>query len=275
MTLAPEAVSGPQAAPADAAAAVVVEQLTTGYNGRPAIESIDFTVPRGKTVGLIGPNGSGKSTLIKALLGLLDPWQGCVRVLGGEPGEARGRVGYMPQAEHVDWSFPATVREVVAMGAYRPGFGRGRLLSRLRRPGGDVAAAMERVGVRELEAEQIAELSGGQQRRVLLARALVKDPEVFLLDEPAAGLDAGVEEDMLDLFGELAAEGKTLIVATHDIACVYRRYDVALLLNRRLLAHGAPDAILTEETLTGAFGRHVMVFEVGRQTYAAEPHVHH
>lgn len=274
MTLAPEARPSAEVALAEAAA-VMVEHLTTGYNGRPAIEGIDFAVPRGVTVGLIGPNGSGKSTLIKALLGLLAPWEGAVRVLGGEPRAARGRVGYMPQAEHVDWSFPATVREVVAMGGYRPRFGRGRLLSRLRGPGAGVTAAMERVGVRDLEAEQIAELSGGQQRRVLLARALVKDPDVFLLDEPAAGLDAGVEEDMLDLFDDLASQGKTLIVATHDIACVYRRYNLALLLNRRLLAHGEPKTVLTEETLTGAFGRHVMVFEIGRQTYATEPHVHH
>ena len=274
MTLAPEARPSAEVALAEAAA-VMVEHLTTGYNGRPAIEGIDFAVPRGVTVGLIGPNGSGKSTLIKALLGLLAPWEGAVRVLGGEPRAARGRVGYMPQAEHVDWSFPVTVREVVAMGGYRPRFGRGRLLSRLRGPGAGVTAAMERVGVRDLEAEQIAELSGGQQRRVLLARALVKDPDVFLLDEPAAGLDAGVEEDMLDLFDDLASQGKTLIVATHDIACVYRRYNLALLLNRRLLAHGEPKTVLTEETLTGAFGRHVMVFEIGRQTYATEPHVHH
>jgi len=273
MTLASEAIAPPESTRADEA--VVVDHLTTGYNGRPAIETVDFSVPRGATVGLIGPNGSGKSTLIKALLGLLAPWEGGVRVLGGDPAGARGRVGYMPQAEHVDWSFPATVREVVAMGAYQSRFGLGRLLSRLRGSGVHVTAAMERVGVRELETEQIAELSGGQQRRVLLARALVKDPELFLLDEPAAGLDAGVEEDMLDLFEELAAEGKTLIVATHDIACVYRRYDLALLLNRCLVAHGAPKTILTEETLTGAFGRHVMVFEVGSQTYAAEPHVHH
>ena len=272
MTPASEAVLE-KTAPRAGAAAIAVEQLTTGYAGHhPAIEGVEFAIPPGELVGLIGPNGAGKSTLIKTLLGLIEPWRGRVRVLGEEPAEARRHVGYMPQAEQVDWNFPATVGDVVAMGAYRPWFGRRQPRRRVSRA--TITAAMDRVGVRALEKRQIAELSGGQQRRVLLARALVKDPAVFILDEPAAGLDAGVEEDMLDLFDELVAEGKTLIVATHDIACVYRRYNRALLLDQRLVAQGAPQEVLTEETLTGAFGRHVMVFEVGKQTYAAEPHAH-
>ena len=274
----PSPTNGPRQAPeapAAPTAAVVVDGLTTGYDGGAAIEEISFVAARGDMVGLIGPNGSGKSTLIRALLGLLPAWTGRVRVLGREPERARATVGYMPQAEHVDWTFPITAQEVVAMGLYRPRLGRDlvRLFMGGRSP--KVSAAMERTGTADLASEQIRELSAGQQRRVLLARTLVKDPDVFLLDEPTAGLDVSVEEDMLQLFAELAAAGKTLIVATHDLGCVYRRYSSALCINRRLLAFGPPSSVLTENVLTEAFGRHVLVFQIGEQMYAMEPHVDH
>lgn len=267
-------VPAPVAAVSDGAA-VTVRELTAGYNGQAAVEALSFSVPRGSMVALIGPNGSGKSTLIKALLGLLPLWAGGVSVLGRSPEEARPLIGYMPQAEQVDWSFPISVREVVAMGRYRRDWRPSRLRGLLGRREPAVERALERARVGHLASRQIGELSGGQQRRVLLARTLVRDPELFLLDEPAAGLDATVEEDMLELFQELAAAGKTLIVATHDLPCVMRCYGLALCLNRRLVAYGRSAEVLTEATLTEAFGRHLVLYQVGGQQYAMEPHVEH
>ncbi len=267
------AVAAGQAPGAVGEAAVIVRGLTTGYNQQPAVSDITFTVARGEMAALVGPNGSGKSTIIRALIGLQAPWQGEVRIFGADPRAARARVGYMPQAERVDWGFPLSVTEAVALGLYqrRPPWRRfHRTVDRAR-----VDAALDRLGIGPLAGRQVGELSGGQRRRVLLARTLVRDPDLLLLDEPAAGLDAAVEEDLLDLFQDLAAEGKALIVATHDIPCVYRCYHTALCVNRRLVAAGPPRATLTEGVLEQTFGRHLVVFRVADRTYGAEPHTEH
>ncbi len=264
-----------QVAPPTAATVIDVEGLTTGYGHESVLEEVTFAVTSGELVGLIGPNGSGKSTLLKALIGLRPVWSGRIAVLGGAPGAVRQRIGYMPQAESVDWSFPITVAEVVAMGLYRP-----RLdPRRLRRHGAPqreaVAAAMEQMQIADLRSRQIGELSGGQQRRVLLARTLVKDPNVLLLDEPAAGLDASIEHDLMALLRDLARSGKTLVVATHDLTSVYEFYSAALCLNRRVTAYGPPQEALSEDVLIDTFGRHLMVFYRDGHGYTAEPHVHH
>ena len=195
-------------------------------------------------MGVVGPNGAGKSTLLRTLLGLLPVWEGAVAVDGAAPPAARARIGYMPQAEAVDWSFPISVRESVAIGLYRREFGWARARRIIAAPftapfsvsfrGADprIEHALARVGLDGLGRQQVRELSGGQQRRALLARALVKDPPLLLLDEPLAGLDAAIEEDLLHLFRSLATDGKTLIIATHDVPCVMRYYDLALCLNR-------------------------------------------
>ena len=254
---------------------VEVEGLTTGYGRDAVLDGVTFSVAQGELVGLIGPNGSGKSTLLKALIGLRQVWSGRVDVLGGPPAAARQRIGYMPQAETVDWSFPVTVAEVIAMGLYRPRLGP----RRLRRGGAQqrdaVRAAMEQMRISHLRSRQIGELSGGQQRRVLLARTLVKDPDLLLLDEPAAGLDASIEHDLMELLTDLARGGKTLIVATHDLTSVYEFYSAALCLNRRVIAYGPPKEALSENVLIDTFGRHLMVFYRNDHGYTAEPHVHH
>ena len=251
--------------------AVEVVNLTTGYHaGGPAIEDVSFALPHGSFLGLLGPNGSGKSTLIKALIGLLPVWEGSVRVLGLSPQAARTRTGYMPQAEDVDWGFPATAREVVAMGLYRRSFGLGRRGDRDR-----AMAALERLSVASLAGRQIGELSGGQQRRVLLARALVKEPDVLLLDEPTAGLDAPAEQELLDLLGELAAQGVSIVVSTHDITCVNERCDCALCLNRTVIAFGPPVEAITEESLDRTFAGHVLVLGRGGRQLAVAPHDEH
>ena len=256
------------------APAIEVTSLTTGYRGHRAIEDVSFSMPEGKVMGLLGPNGSGKSTLIKTLIGLLEPWEGDVRVLGKAPRDVRRHVGYMPQAEDIDWTFPATVREVVAMGLYRRAFG----LDRFRRRSDEqdrIMAALERVSVDHLADRQAGELSGGQQRRVLCARALVKDPDLFLLDEPTAGLDARSEQEMLDLLSELAADGASIVLCTHDIGCAYERCDLTLFLNRHVITYGPPAVTITEEMLNRTFEGHVLVMGAGGSQLALAPHDHH
>jgi ABC-type Mn2+/Zn2+ transport system ATPase subunit len=256
------------------APAIEVKNLTTGYRGHTALEDVSFSMPPGKFLGLLGPNGSGKSTLIKTLIGLLDPWEGDVRVLGETPRSVRRRVGYMPQAEDIDWAFPATVQEVVAMGLYRRAFG----LSRFRRGSDEqdrIMAALKRLSVDHLANRQAGELSGGQQRRVLCARALVKDPDLFLLDEPTAGLDARSEEEMLDLLSELAADGASIVLCTHDIGCAYDRCDLTLFLNRNVMTYGPPAVTITEEMLNRTFEGHVLVMGSGGSRLALAPHDHH
>ncbi len=266
-------VPSPAASPASGGEfAVEVVNLTTGYRAGPAIEDVSFALPHGSFLGLLGPNGSGKSTLIKALIGLLPAWRGSVRVLGMRPQAARTRTGYMPQAEDVDWSFPATAREVVAMGLYRRSFG----LDRLRRSDRERAmTALERLSVAGLAGRQIGDLSGGQQRRVLLARALVKDPDVLLLDEPTAGLDAPAERELLDLLGGLSAQGTSIITSTHDITCVNECCDGALFLNRTVIAFGPPSEAITAESLDRTFEGHVLVVGQGGRQLAVAPHDAH
>jgi ABC-type Mn2+/Zn2+ transport system ATPase subunit len=249
--------------------AIEVTNLTTGYGRHAAIEDVTFEAPAGNLVGLLGSNGSGKSTLLKAMIGLLPTWKGEVRLLGQPIDLVRARVGYMPQAEDVDWSFPVTVRDVVAMGLIEPGFRPARLLRRNR---GRVDGALESAGIAELAKRQVGALSGGQQRRTLLARTLIRTPDVLLLDEPTAGLDVRSEEEFLEIIQDLARDGRTVVVATHDISCVQRVYDFALCLNRSVVAFGPPETTLTAETLAATFGRHLL--HVGDDR-VAEPHVAH
>ena len=240
----------------EAAPAVEVRDVWAGYNGQAALEGVAFTIEPGCLAGLVGPNGSGKSTLLRLMLGLHRPWRGEVLIFGRRGRGDHARMGYMPQSELVDWAFPVTVFDVVLMGRY------GRI-GLLRRPGGadrEVAmAALERVRLADRAGRRIGELSGGEQRRALIARALAQEAELLFLDEPLAGLDATAQHDLLRLFEELRREGKTLFVATHDLSCVAADFDHAVLLNRRVVAFGRPGDVFTEELLNAAFQRHLFV----------------
>jgi ABC-type Mn2+/Zn2+ transport system ATPase subunit len=251
-----------------AAPAVEVRSLSAGYNGHTALDDVTFTVEQGCLAGLVGPNGSGKSTLLRVILGLHKPWRGQVRIVGREGSGARGRIGYMPQSELVDWSFPVTALDVVLMGSY------GRL-GLVRRPGPrdreEAMAALERVRLADLSQRLIGELSGGEQRRMLIARALAQDADLVLLDEPLAGLDATAQHDLLALLDDLRREDKTLFVATHDLSCVAANFDHAVLLNRRVVAFGRPAEVFTEELLSAAFQRHLLVLPGGERTLVVGP----
>jgi ABC-type Mn2+/Zn2+ transport system ATPase subunit len=246
-----------------AAPAAEVRNLSAGYDGHTALDDVTFTVEQGCLAGLVGPNGSGKSTLLRVILGLHKPWRGEVRIVGREGSGARGRIGYMPQSELVDWSFPVTALDVVLMGRY------GRL-GLVRRPGArdrqEAMAALERVRLADLSQRLIGELSGGEQRRMLIARALAQDADLILLDEPLAGLDATAQHDLLALLDDLRREDKTLFVATHDLSCVAANFDHAVLLNRRVVAFGRPAEVFTEELLSAAFQRHLLVLPGGERT---------
>ncbi len=251
---------------APAASAVAVADLWAGYDGAPALEAVSFDLPAGSLTGLAGPNGSGKSTLLKAVLGLLKPWRGDIQVFGRPIDAVRQRVGYAPQAELVDWDFPVTVRDVVMMGRY------GRL-GPLRRPGagdrGAAAQALAQVGLEELAGRQIGELSGGQQRRMLIARALAQEADLLLLDEPMVGLDATTQHALLALFEALRSQGKTLLVATHDLSCVAACFDLAVLLNRRLVAFGPPAEVFKPDILNEAFAEHLLLLPAEGGVYVA------
>jgi ABC-type Mn2+/Zn2+ transport system ATPase subunit len=243
-----------------AGCAVDVRDLRAGYSGHVALEGVTFTIEQGCLAGLVGPNGSGKSTLLKVMLGLHRPWSGEVLIFGHSEHPTHGHVGYTPQTELVDWTFPVSVMDVVLMGRYGK-------LGLVRRPGKRdrelAAAALERVRLIDRAERRIGELSGGEQRRALIARALAQEADLLLLDEPLAGLDATAQHDLLRLLEELRTEGKTLFVATHDLSCVAADFDHAVLINRRVVAFGRPEDVFTEENLSTAFERHLFVLPQG------------
>lgn len=251
--------------------ALEVRNLWAGYNGKPVLEAINFQVDRGDMVGIIGPNGSGKSTLIKTILGLVKPMRGEVLVLGRDGKPERHLVGYTPQTELVDWDFPVTVFDVALMGRYS----RRGLFRRTTKEDREAAdASLELVKIFDLRDRLIGELSGGQRRRVLLARAMAHSPELLLLDEPMAGLDATAQHQLLDLLDELRAKGATVILSTHDLSCVSSRCDKAACLNRRLIAFGKPSEVLNEQVLGDTFGTHLLMVHLDGQAYAVQHHTH-
>lgn len=236
---------------------VRLSHVSAGYGDRIALEDVDLAIARGSLLAIIGPNGAGKSTLLKVLAGLLPIRGGTADVLGEAPGHTAHRVAYVPQAEVVDWAFPVTVAEVVMMGRY-PLIGIGR------RPGAvdreAVRHALETVGMTEARDRQIGALSGGQRRRVFLARALAADPDLYLLDEPVTGVDATTQEDLMDVLEAEARAGKTVVATTHDLACAAHRFQDAVLVNRRIVAAGpAKDLILDQRLLAETYGGHVLV----------------
>jgi len=240
----------------DAPPSVVVEHVSAGYGNRPALVDVSLSIRPGSLLAVIGPNGAGKSTLLKLIAGLLRPWSGTLTVLGGPPGSGARRIAYVPQAEVVDWEFPVTVGEVVMMGRYgRIGIGRS--------PGTEdserVAAALETVGMGDARDRQIGALSGGQRRRVFLARAIAAEPDLYLLDEPVTGVDARTQEELMDVLEAEARVGKTVVATTHDLICAAQRFHEAAFLNGRLVAHGPADLVLDQDLLAATYGGHVLV----------------
>ncbi len=231
--------------------AIEVTDLTVAYQDKPVLWDIDLDVPPGVLLSIVGPNGAGKTTLIKAILGLVRPAAGNVLIYD-KPYEAQRRiVGYVPQRGTVDWDFPTNVLDVVMMGRYGA-------LGWIRRPRKQERAlamnALEKVGMEGYATRQISQLSGGQQQRVFLARALVQDSTVYLMDEPFQGVDATTERAIVDLLQELRENGKTVVVVHHDLQTVTDYFDWVMLLNIRRIASGPVEETFTPENLRQTYG---------------------
>ena len=248
-----------------------IRDLTAGYGDGPTLRDVSLELPRASITAVVGPNGSGKSTLLKAILGLTPEVGGEVRVGGIDADRARDRIAYVPQREAVDWGFPITAADVVMMGRYPR-------LGLLRRPGPEdrerVAMALARVGMESLAGRQIGALSGGQQQRVFLARALVQEASVLLLDEPMTGVDQATEQAINGLLHDLRNDGATVVITTHDLESAAEDCDLLAFVNHRLVAFGPPAETFTPETLHATFGGELLILQSGdhRHVHAGGHH---
>ncbi len=230
---------------------VAIRALTVAYGGRPALSAVTWSAPRAGLLAIVGPNGAGKSTLLRAILGLVPKAAGEIAIFGEPVEKQRGRLAYVPQRSSVDWDFPATALDVVAMGLYR----RIGWLKPVRRADRALARKhLETVGLEDLADRQIGALSGGQQQRVFLARALAQGADILLLDEPFAGVDATTERIMLDVFQRLRDGGALVVCVHHDLASVPGTFEHVLILNERLIAAGPTAEAFTPSNLARAYG---------------------
>jgi len=240
-----------------------VENITVTYrNGHTALRDASFSIPRGTITALVGVNGSGKSTLFKAIMGFVPVDTGSVKVLGVPVAKAlkNKSIAYVPQSEEVDWNFPVLVEDVVMMGRYGH-MNMLRIASKADKQ--KVTAALERVNMLEFRGRQIGELSGGQKKRVFLARALAQEGEVILLDEPFTGVDVKTEEQIIALMRELRDEGKIMLVSTHNLGSVPEFCDRTVLIDRTVLAAGPTRETFTQENLEKTFGGVLRHFILG------------
>ncbi len=254
--------------------ALEVNDLTVAYGDKPVLWDVDWKVPAGVLMGIVGPNGAGKSTLIKTILGLVRPAAGNVRIFGRPFDARRGAVAYVPQRGTVDWDFPTNALDVVMMGRYGK-------LGWLRRTGKrerELAMnALEQTGMEAFANRQISQLSGGQQQRVFLARALVQEAEIYLMDEPLQGVDAKTEAAVVGLLQNLRSRGRTIVVVHHDLETVADYFDHVLLLNVKKIASGVVKEVFTPENLRATYGGGRLSFLQGEEKLektANEPAVH-
>ena len=243
---------------------IKVTDVTVTYrNGHTALRDASFAIPTGTIAALVGVNGSGKSTLFKAIMGFVHVAKGEISVLGMSVAEAlrQNLVAYVPQSEEVDWNFPVLVEDVVMMGRY----GHMGWLRRAKQADHDaVSQALERVNMSEFRKRQIGELSGGQKKRVFLARALAQNGRIILLDEPFTGVDVTTEDQIIALLQELRDEGRVMLVSTHNLGSVPEFCDRTILIKGTVLAHGTTQDTFTQENLELAFGgvlRHFVINE--------------
>lgn len=240
---------------------VSLKDVRAHYNGTPALENINLSVFEHEFLGIIGPNGGGKSTLLKVILGLVRPDKGSLTVLGTSPDKSRGKIGYVPQYSNYDRNFPVSVREVVMMGRY----GKAGLLKPYGREGREaVQKALGRVEMLDHAGSQIGQLSGGQQQRALIARALVAEPQLLLLDEPTASVDATVQTEFYELLRQLKKE-MTIIMVSHDIGAISVVVDNIACLNIHMFYHGTSE--IDTETLEATYKCPVHIVSHGQVFY--------
>ena len=243
---------------AQATAPLQAFNVTIAYRSTPVLQDVSFRTPPGTLTAIVGPNGAGKSTLIKASLGLIEPAAGHFEFFGKSFRDVDGRVSYVPQRTSVDWDFPVTALDVVCMGLYRK-IGWFRPVGHRHRD--KAIEALTSVGMHDYAKRQISQLSGGQQQRVFLARSLVQGAELFLMDEPLAGVDAATEKTIIDTLRKLRDEGRTAMIVHHDLDTVADYFDRVLLLNRRIIAEGDVGEVMKPGPLKEAYGGNLLIFE--------------
>tara|TARA_B100000795_G_scaffold229644_1_gene186789 strand:+ start:2972 stop:3763 length:792 start_codon:yes stop_codon:yes gene_type:complete len=241
-----------------------VHDLTVAYNNKPVLWNADFSIPKGKMVGIVGPNGAGKSTLLKAIMGLIPVASGFTKILKKQLKNIRHKVAYVPQKETVDWDFPATVLDVVEMGRY----GKISLFKRLRKSDKLIAIeSLKKVKMLDFADRHISELSGGQQQRVFIARALAQEADIYFMDEPFAGVDMASEKAIVEILYEMQKEGKTIFVVHHDLQSAMDYFDWMVFLNTRIVASGPTNEVFSTETLQKTYGGNLAILEQIGQIY--------
>ncbi|MEM6429945.1 MAG: metal ABC transporter ATP-binding protein [Deinococcota bacterium] len=246
------------------APALAVRNLCAGYPGdQYAIDQLTFSVGSGERVALIGPNGAGKSTLFKVVAGLIPITHGTISIGGEDYRSSHASIGYIPQQNEIDWSFPVAVRDVIMMGRAH----RSRWLPWWRASDHTaVQALLEQLNLTALANRQISQISGGQRRRVFIARALAQGSRVLLMDEPFTGVDTAAQQEIMNTLDVLTHQGITILLATHDMGRAARDFDRILLLKRHMLAFDVPQAVVKPDVLQQAYGAALTVFQEGRKT---------
>ena len=232
-----------------------IENACVYYGKNPALKNITFNVEEGQNIALIGPNGAGKSTLFKALVGLLPLDSGRIFIHGLPAGHHKDCVAYVPQKEEIDWLFPITVLEVVMMGRYSK-------IGKFKKPAKKdidiVYESLNQMGINDLALSKISELSGGQQQKVFIARAIAQEPHILLMDEPFTGVDMSTKETILTFLDNSKKSNVTVIVATHDLNMAAKNFENILLLNKEIIAYGSSSEVFTQKNLNMAFGSHIL-----------------
>lgn len=231
--------------------AIEVENLTVFYREMLALDRISVSVNAGRITGIIGPNGSGKSTFLKGILGITPTKEGRVSFFGNSFEKFRSKIAYVPQRESIDWDFPITVEEVVEMGRITPKKWWARTTSADKEI---VKETLRKVQLADFSTRQIGQLSGGQQQRVFLARALAQEAELIIMDEPFVGIDMASQEAILTIVRKLRDTGKTIVIVHHDLSVVAQYFDDVILLNKKLIASGSKEDVLTSENIEQAYG---------------------
>jgi manganese/zinc/iron transport system ATP- binding protein len=242
--------------------AVVIKQLMVNYEKTPVLWDVSLEAPQGVILGIVGPNGAGKSTLMKTMLGLMKPLSGTVEFFGKPLEAVRQKIAYVPQKEMVDWDFPITVLDLVLMGRYRQK-GLFRWMGKADREA--AYNALETVGMLPYKDRQISQLSGGQQQRAFIARALLQEADLYLLDEPFTGVDIATEKLLVNLLKDMRSQGKTIWMVHHDLKSAEEYFDWAVVLNMSLIACGPQKQVLTKDILKRAYGQdHILLSEANK-----------
>jgi len=241
---------------------IISDGCCVHFGNAPALESVNFSINKGKKVAVVGPNGGGKSTLFNALAGLVPISEGSLTIEGKSPKESKGTISYVPQKDLINWNFPLSVKQVVEMGLINRKsinlFSRKKINEKIKK-------ALNDVGLLHKIDESIKSLSGGQLQRVMIARALAQDSDILLLDESFSAVDIGAQEDIMQLINSINLDGKTILIATHDVNNLKDKFDEVLCLNKHCCAYGDPSEVLTEEVIEEMYGSHSNLIHIERQ----------